>query len=315
MTMSKIVNSINYILSSKKFNDFELKDRHQEEGVICSLWSFENLTLNGGTSDVDELMDALNGTGIIARSTGARIDFDSPSMDAISRIEGGSSMEPIRIDSQISVEDSFRLLLHIIVKSRSEASRTPVGTDDAIFSIKNEAQIPDDFMPKYMMELVEPSYIPDFVSICNKLQISKECRNLFLIGCSKNGNIVSVPYLIPSQQCPIESDFDQESLLEILKRNFQALEHSEEYIPFIISRSLKAIIYNIRSKNNRKLPRQMSSDYVVSLLRPLDILQSSGKDWAVRDDISLEHIHLLKTKYDQLSSLTASKWLKSRLIR
>jgi len=315
MAMSKITNSINYIISSSKFNDFEVKDRHHEEGMTCSLWSFENLILNGGTSDVDELMDALNGAGIIARSTGVGIDFDSQSVDAISKIGRGSPMDPIRLGSQISVEDSFRLLLHMIVKSRSETSRTPVGTDDAIFSIKNEAQIPDDFMPKYMMELVEPSYIPDFISICNKLQISKECRNLFLIGCSKNGNTVSVPYLIPSQQCPLESDFDQESLLENLKRNFQTLEHSEEYIPFIISRSLKAIIYNIKSKNNRNLPRQMSSDSVVSLLRPLDILQSSGNNWTVRDNISLEHVELLKTRYDQLSSATASKWLESKLIR
>ncbi|MGC8505835.1 MAG: hypothetical protein ACP5NK_03905 [Thermoplasmata archaeon] len=314
MTASEIENSINYVISMAKLGDSGINGLYGEISPVCAPYSLENLRMNGGPSDIEFLTDKLKefGIRITASVSGFNLDFNN--MDTIAEPRIKHHEKHIKLTGRIGIEDSFRLLLDMIVRDDFEVHKMPVRTDEAIFAIKNGAEIPDDFMPKYMMDLIEPAQIPDFICVCRELQISKECRNLFLINCSQNGATGSVSYLVPSSQCVPDSDLDRGSILEGLKKSFRNLEQSEDYVPFTVSRNLRTVMYNLKSRNSRKLPRQISTGTAIEQLKSLNILNLSDSEWVLGDHITLEILEQMKSKYDAMIGETAAKWLQSELL-
>ena len=314
MATSEIENSINYVISIGKLNDPGIKGQYEEISPECGPSSLENLRMNGGSSDIEYLVDRLKEFGIRITASGSGFDLDFHNTETITVSKINQLRKQIKLSKRVEVEDSFRLLLDMIVRDNFETHKMPVRTDEAIFAIKNEAEIPDDFMPEYMMDLVEPARIPDFKGVCSELQITNECRNLFLIGCSQNGGTVSAPYLFPSSQCFPDSDFDKRGLLEGLKKTFRNLEQSEDYIPFTISRNLRTLIYNLKSRNSSKLPKQISTGPAIERIKSLNILNLSNNEWVLGDHITLEALEQLKSKYDAMIGETVTKWLQSELL-
>lgn len=207
-------------------------------------------------------------------------------------------------------KQAFNLLLYMYVSNRN-GHEAPVPVDEAIFTIKNEMEIPDDFMPPHMMEMVEGRKIVDPESIArelNDIPLSVSGKHLYAVVREGVPGILGIDSLLCSQ-----FDGDAKKFLVSLKESllidFSDLEQSAAYDPFTLSRMLKQIIFLHSRGRIVDLGGSAYDDRKSEILVRNGIAVLSDGMVALRPGISHEELETIRKNSLGEAAKLASAWL------
>ena len=294
---------------------------NRKEIYVIDPFSVRNICLNTGL-DADDMEYALSASGFAGKiaSTEIRrsddgIDY-SIAYDRYEIIQAPEAMQPMhyRVDNvPEQTSTMIDMLVHLISRRNLAVSGRLSTTDEAIFEIKNEVEIPDDFMPEHLMSLVEAKGLPDFGGISRDIQISWPRRNLFMVGGEGANGIEFIQYLVPAQEIEYSVSYSIESLKLALKRSYAELENESCYSSLIKSRVLRTAQFNLKRRNSRKLPPQLRNRDALSILESLGILDLDGETPAISSSVTPDSLLQLKSEAEVDVKACAEKWLSGSL--
>ncbi len=235
--------------------------------------------------------------------------FSSSHTGAVIRAVDSAEIKPV-----VSRLEAMNLMVYLNV-ARNGGNQKPVPLDEAVFSIKNQLELPDDFMPPHLLEMVEGRKIADphdAVSRVSELPITRDSRVLFLVPRESGGTVLS----LDSAFCvPFDGDPDRyfNAIFSQLLSDFRALEKSGEYAPFVMSRLIKQILFSVSRKRAVDLYSAAYDDSKRDLLVQHSLATVEGGKAVLVPGLEISELEVLRKKFLEESSSLAKQWLAARI--
>ncbi len=211
------------------------------------------------------------------------------------------------------VKDAMNLHLYQFSIEKVAQNDRPVKIEEAIFDLKNNAFLPDDFMPEHMMGMVEGDLAMSTEGIHRAFLLNSDVRILYLFHELKGNSAGRVRFIYPAKanfSVPIP---ENGRIREILAASFSGLRENEKYKDFENSRLLKTVLYNLETKNSRELKRPAFDPRKIRILETLGLVEKTGDAAMIRDSVSAGQ---LKTNYNMMKKHgeeLANEWLHSKV--
>jgi hypothetical protein len=228
---------------------------------------------------------------------------------------GDFSWEPVpaEMPEMLSRSDLMKLALYLVILEKYDTS-CRVKADDAIFTIKNAASIPDDFMPTSFMEMVEGRNISDYFRVFKDLQPSFVTCLFPLLKIGENGpisvdSLVTLKGIISSNK-DIRSSF----LIDRIASEFNSFKESVFYKSFILGRSFRSIIFNLERKKSREVKKPLFNSESINSLLEIDIIDERNGSYFLKDEIDIPKLKGMYSEYEKRNHVIADEW-KNTMIK
>ncbi len=218
------------------------------------------------------------------------------------------------IERSFSREQAINLLvyLNLVVKG---GSVVPVSVDDAVFSIKNEMALPDDFVPDHLMDMVEGRKISDpglVMERINNLPASVNGPLIFGIARENNRQFLAFDSLFCAG---FKGDAGKMYgvVFNSVRSDFALLEESEKYDAFVLSRLLKQISYNMSRGRKIDLSSPAYGSGKREILARNGFTSDEGGSIVLDPGLDANRLESLRLEYLSKASALAREWLSGRL--
>ncbi|MCL4451513.1 MAG: hypothetical protein M1327_02670 [Candidatus Thermoplasmatota archaeon] len=258
-----------------------------------------------GRSD-DSINSMFRGLKVVDRSGRRTYDFSSVPMETeISEA----------VPDYISREDLIKLTVYAITRSLGASNNGAAKVDEIVFQLKNDAGIPDDFMPASMMEMVEGRPLSDPPSLILNLQPSFSEGAIFPIFRISGELPVSVGFLTCYPK-GFENDAKlvPEGLIKSVKDEFYLFTKEPGYQDFVAGRVLRSVVFNLERKKTRKLSKPLFDDIKIQALKKIGIVDEVNGSYSIVEALSLEKIKKLASELESKNHRIAQDW-KAKMIK
>ena len=216
--------------------------------------------------------------------------------------------------SRLTVKQAFNWYLYHTIVRLSENGTKTVGIKDAVFSLKNELFLPDDFVPPALMRIAEGSEHVSVQITVDEIQPSEGPRLIYLLArCNQNGCFAPHSFYADPLGGNAGKYFTFDRIRNLLKSAFNDLQGSTEFEAFNLSRILRSVVYTIEVKKSRELKKPMFDQAKINMLENKGIARKINGTAIVSDDVSLGRIKETMKEAVDRSSILAHNWLNSLL--
>lgn len=212
---------------------------------------------------------------------------------------------------RVSVETLFRLALFRECLDFQSTNHELMKVEEAVFGIKNTVSVADDFMPGYIMGMVEGGFSGKYEEFLRDLQLNDSSPVFILMketGTEFAGFYSILPFFKINSQ-----DHSFHYLLGKLKVAVDELPKLEFYGDFEFSRALKTLIFQLDFKKNRKLRKSMLNESGISALKRRSIIEEDGDGYRIPDQYSSKDLKEMRSQTDSTVMEGKGKWLKSEI--
>ncbi len=289
-------------------------DRDKAEFVVAP-WDIEQIALNCGIENSAEVAEALSeypeffsvensGSGIkVVRALASTFP------DAIIE-EPAESIQP----ESLSVEDAFKWYLYHKINLLSNGGKVPVKISDGIFAIKNELFLPDDFVPRVMMEMVEGSKVVDVPETVKGIQPSGQNNAIIILGKHESGRFLEPHLFYFNGRAAGKIPVDRGNLGEKIAASFAEFQNTPEYENFLLSRVMRNVVFTVGTKKKRELGKPLFDPSKLKLLEKRGIVALEGNIGVVPDTVELGELNRIKAEAEKSAEKVSGLWMSS-LIR
>ena len=214
---------------------------------------------------------------------------------------------PAKIPETISRSDLIKLALYLVILEKHDTS-CRVKADEAIFTIKNAASIPDDFMPTAFMEMVEGRKISDYFRVFRDLQPSFSTCLFPLLKMGESGPISVDSLVTVKGMISLNKDIQSSSLIQRIASEFNSFKESELYKSFILGRSFRSIIFNLERKKNREIRKPLFNSESINSLLEIDMIEERDGSYFLKDEIDISKLKTMSSDYEKRNHEIADKW-------
>ncbi len=281
----------------------------EEKRFTVSPWDLVQISINTGeaVSDIEEFV--LNAPDLTLESgaSGTKV--------VRSNGERPSSSQPVAAPSLggLTVLDAFKWYLFHKIRKLSDDGRKTVLLSDGVFAIKNELFLPDDFIPKQMMEMVEGSKRVDIRDTRRQLQPKGHDNAIFLYAKHDGGELLE-PHSFYFNPLVVESaPTGVENLGEKLLKSFTEFQKSRKYEDFLFSRVMRNVIFTVETKKKTEFGKPLFDSSKLSLLGMRGVAEVSGNTGKLKDGLSVADLKRMKAEAEESASNVSESWMASPL--
>ncbi len=211
------------------------------------------------------------------------------------------------IPDLISRSDLIKLALYLVILEKQDTS-CRIKADEAVFTIKNAASIPDDFMPAAFMEMVEGRNISNYYQVFKELQPSFVTCLFPLLKIGESGPI-SVDSLVTLKgMISLDRDARSSFLIQRIASEFNSFKVSGAYKSFILGRSFRSIIFNLERKKSREVKKPLFDSESINSMLEIDIIEERNGSYFLKDEIDLPELKAISADYEKRNHLIADVW-------
>ncbi|MCW6169151.1 MAG: hypothetical protein LVQ96_05775 [Thermoplasmatales archaeon] len=296
----------------KLFKPFSSIDDTESQTIIP--WSLPIISANINVNDsyIQEIVEKQRYLQIDHEKRYGQ-DFD------LVKLKGGRSSLPqvedkvIRIPDEVSVNSLVNLYVYLFLVDAINKDDKLVSIEDAVFSLKNTLMIPDDFIPPQLMLNVEGEVHLDVNEMAKDIQPFPSLRLIYVYPEFVNKVPNRIRFLYPSRSYSFENQPTLTQLLSWIGDSFEKVKLHEEFSAFEESRYLKDVIYTIEVKHTRELFSPLFGPDKISKLESLGIINNSETSPAVRDEVDVNFLRLLRDTLKKKAEHLRDYWLSSTL--
>ncbi len=278
---------------------------------VLAPWSVSSISLNTGLTEneVMEEIEEVSGASVESVEVdGMRIQLLK--MGESLGLKAHASHETLKPDP-LTISEVMNLHMYQFVAEKVSSIDRPVKIEEAIFDLKNNSFLPDDFMPEHIMGMVEGALKMSSEEIHRAYLLHSETKLLYLFHEQKNNIPGRVRFIYPSKvnfnvQLP-----NNEKLREKLIGSFTGLRNNEKYRDFENSRLLNTVIFNIESRKNRILKRPVFDPHKISVLESMGYVDKTDEMPKIRDNISVGQLKEKKTELKKHGEELSKEWFQS----
>ncbi len=190
-----------------------------------------------------------------------------------------------------------------------EEERIPTP-EECVFNVKNEAGIPDDFMPPAFMEMVEGRPIVDFDGFAMEMQPSFSGGSIFPLVKISGDEILSVGRLIPLVTAYKNVEhYETKELIQIIKAEFASFTRDEAYSSFLLGRSFRAMMH-LLTRGTRELKRPLFDERKIDALLSAGFSEERDGKFFIKEKYDLAAIKNISSEYEEKNRKIAKNWLE-----
>ena len=218
------------------------------------------------------------------------------------------------IPDQITREDLIKLTIYAITRELAENGKSAAKVDEVVFKLKNEAGIPDDFMPSSLMEMVEGRPLSDPESLLDSLQPSFSEGIVFPLFRISGEAALSVGFLACNPRAFSHHDrLEAASLISSVRNEFLSFTSEPIYEDFVAGRILRSVVFNMERKRTRKLSKPLFDDTKVAALLRIGIAEETEGSISVKETLSLDQVKRLASEYEGKNHQIALEWKAKKI--
>lgn len=219
----------------------------------------------------------------------------------------------INADS-ITVKQAFNWYLYHIIKMLSEGGEKVVSIPDAVFALKNDLFLPDDFMPPALMRMVEGNEYVNVQITVDEIQPANGMRLIYLFAkCNQKGCFAPHSFYFDDLDGNPEKRFSFDRIKDTLQKSFEKLQSSTGYEDFTFSRLLRSVLYALEARKTRELGKPMFDESKIEILENRGLVKNVGGKAYVLEDFDVSGIKRLMKESEEKVSILAENWLKSQI--
>ena len=281
--------------------------------VTVSPWSLSQLGISCGIQS-DELIKLINSREKMKITD--RVIGD----DAFKVLDAEDDVDldvPVQLLSRFMEEMDMHRLIRLIIWMNTGRIASQTGEmptlSDSILTVKNELMVPDDFMPDYMMKLVE-SGVTELTSEMRDNIQGKDGLLYVICGFDQNKKAYPVS-LIPSAAFSgnnLQSVY-QDCLAKV-REHFSEISVTEEFHNLTVSRTLRALIYQLEKNNRRELTGFLWKGEKMTILKSLNLVDESNGKPELKRDIDLPGLVSLYNHYRTEAEKLSRAWLQTKVL-
>ena len=283
-----------------------------KHSVTVSPWSIDQIALSIGCSK-DELLK------LIPKRERIRVTYKVLENETFTVLEMDDeinldvALQPNSIfKDDMDIHLLIRLLVWMNTKRICDQTGEMPSLSDAILTVKNELMIPDDFMPGYMMQLVESGTTGMNAEKVNDIQGKDD---LLYVICGFDQDRIAYPVsIIPSAGFSIGSQLDlYEKFMNKVKELFSETSKTREFQNLTVSRTLRALIYQLEKNKRRDLSGYLWKGEKMTILKSLDLVDESEGKPTLKSDVDLQKLTTLASIYRAEAEKLSANWLKTKV--
>lgn len=276
-------------------------------------WAIASISINTGLTESDVLEELEEIPGASVES----VEVDGVPVQVVRMaeslgVQAHASHQSHEIGS-MKVYEAMNLHLFQFSWSRVEETDRPVKVEEAIFDLKNNAFLPDDFMPEHIMGMVEGDLSLSVEEIHDSYTLSPAIRLFYLFHERKGNSAGRVRFIYPAKVNFSDKIPTNQQIREKITSSFSALRTDKKYMDFENSRLLKTVIFNIESKNTRELKRPAFDPRKINLLESMGIAEKTGESAKIRESVSVDQIKALYADMKKQGEQLSREWLRSTI--
>lgn len=273
---------------------------------IVSPWELNQIALNTG-EDIQKIekFAAENGFSVDTLPDGNRAIATSAIVTSEERTNTTNA-------ESITVLDAFKWYLYHKVQKLSESGGKMVGVSDGVFAIKNELFLPDDFVPKVMMEMVEGSKLVDIPETRDAIQPSSDPSAIYIFGKHDNGKFLEPHafYFNIDLSGPVPEKLG--SLGENILHSFEQFQKSEPYENFLFSRVMRNVIFSVETKHKKEFSKPLFDPGKLSLLEKKGIAVVREGTGFLKEGLTAEQLKQIKHEAEEKAGSVSEMWMQSK---
>ncbi len=284
----------------------------KDRKFLVTPWDLSQVCLNTGLA-VSEARDV-----VLSKPDDFFLESAPEEMEVIrSKKELGNFREhasrSVEKCSSITVLDCFKWYLYHKIKELSQDGSKLVSIRDGIFAIKNELFLPDDFVPKVMMEMVEGSKLVDVQETRDGIQPSSDDDAIYLYGLHDKGKFLEPQsfYFNPSPSGEVPEDLGK--LGEKLSKSFSDFQKTDAYENFLFSRIMRNVIFTVERKHNTEFKKPLFDSSKLMILAKNGIASVEGELGTLTEGLSVDDLERKKKEAENAASNVADLWMESRI--
>lgn len=276
-------------------------------------WSVESISINTGISqnDVMEQLEDISGVKIQETSAGG-VSVKVVMMDESLGVQAHASHDSHSI-GEVTVDEAMNLHVYQFVREKVDKEDRPVKIEEAIFDLKNNAFLPDDFMPVHLMGMVEGDLNLTAGEIRSSYSVHPDIRLFYLFHEKKGTSVGRVRFLYPAKVNFSRELPGNEEIREKLTTSFSGLRELEKYRDFENSRLLRTVIFNMEAKNTRELKRPVFDPRKIATLEGMGLAEKTESAGRIKDGVTVDQVKSLYADLKKHGEELSKDWLKSTL--
>lgn len=280
--------------------------------VTVSPWSIDQVAISTGCSK-DELLKFISKKEML-KITEKTIESETCNvLEADDGVDLDVEVQPIsKFMDDMDIHLSIRLLVWInTLKICNQTGEIP-SLSDSILTVKNELMVPDDFMPDYMMKLVESGTTKMTAEIVNEIQ-GKDGLLYVICGFDQERSAYPVS-IIPSAGFSACDQMElYEKFLNKVKEVFSETSKTREFQNLTVSRTLRALVYQLEKNNRRDLSGYLWKGEKMTILKSLDLVDETGGKPTLKSNVDLQKLLPLLDSYKAEAEKLSIKWLQTKV--
>ncbi|MGC8515434.1 MAG: hypothetical protein ACP5OC_04765 [Thermoplasmata archaeon] len=218
------------------------------------------------------------------------------------------------IPNETTREDLIKLTIYAITRKLGENGGRAAKVDEVVFQLKNDAGIPDDFMPSSLMEMVEGRPLSDPESLLDNLQPSFSEGMVFPLFRIAGEAAVSVGFLACNPAAfPDQDKLKAANLISLVRSEFVSFTSDPIYKDFVAGRILRSVVFNMERKKTRKLGKPLFDDTKIEALMRIGIVEKTEGSFCIKEILSLDQIKKLASEYEEKNHQIAMEWKAKRI--
>jgi len=283
-----------------------------KHSVTVSPWSIDQIALSIGCSK-DELFKLISKSKMIKITDKVFENETFTVLESDDEINLDVLVKPVSIFMEdMDIHLLIRLLVWMNTRRICDQTGEMPSLSDSILTVKNELMIPDDFMPGYMMQLVESGTTGMNAEKVNDIQGKDD---LLYVICGFDQDRIAYPVsIIPSACFSIGNQLDQyEKFMNKVKELFSETSKTREFQNLTVSRTLRALIYQLEKNKRRELSGYLWKGEKMTILKSLDLVDESEGKPILKSDVDLKKLTTLASIYRTETEKLSTKWLKTKV--
>jgi hypothetical protein len=280
---------------------------------LLAPWSIISISLNTGVAynDVIEGLEEISGAKVENFEEGG-LRTEILRLGESGGIKAHEFHEAHKLD-QLTVAEIMNLHMFRFVNEKVSVDNRPVKIEDAIFDLKNNTFLPDDFMPEHIMGMVEGDLSMSLEEIHKSFALNSEIRLFYLYHEQKNNAPGRVRFIYPANTVFNTELPANEVLREKLTSSFAALRSNEKYVDFENSRLLNTVIFNIDSRKSRELKRPVFDPRKIAVLETMGLVDNTSGTARIKDSVSLDQLKEKRNVLKKRGKELALEWFGSKI--
>lgn len=286
---------------------------YEDREFVVAPWDLEQIALNTearSTGEVREIIQSAAEYFIISERSGiafVELKGDGFPPDIAGNLETHEDAE------ELSVQDAFKWYMYHKIQLLSEAGSKMVGVSDAVFAIKNELFLPDDFVPHEIMEMVEGSTLVSPADARSRVQPSTHDSAVYLFAKHDSGKMIEPHALYINANPGGSIPPGRDKLGGKILAAFGEFQKTGEYENFMFSRVMRNVLFTVETKKKRKLGKPLFDSSKLSLLEKKGVVEMAEGEGTIPDGITVEDLREMKRKSEESAAMVSESWASMKM--